>query len=369
MFPNFWLQNKCAPAVASKFMDFSISCVWSHVVDGSGMAWSVGDNSNRTLGDNTTDPSLSYVAVCCDICFCRIESGESGYTIAQTPTGQLYSWGSNSDGQLGDGTTTARSMPVPVCCDYCYTDYSLGKYHVVAIRCDGTTIVWGSNYWCNLGDNGSGGARCVPSAIVCGGHTFCKVSAADGHTLAIKTDGTAVGWGCNGAGDLGDGTTTTRGVPTAVCCDYCYCEINAGQSSSHGILRSGLAVAWGSGWPKGDGLEGAGCVPSAVCCNYCYKCIVGSSYMAVGLTQGGVLYAWGQGWQGGLGNCDGGFQQNQPIAVCSACTFCKVKMHNGQILAETTDQKLYAWGNNECGMLGLGDTDNRCVPTLVSHWE
>jgi alpha-tubulin suppressor-like RCC1 family protein len=79
-----------------------------------GIAYAWGSNSAGQLGDNTTTSQSSPVTVVGGITnWSQVSAGEN-YTLGLTDTGVLYTWGSNSYGKLGDGTTTNRSSPVTV---------------------------------------------------------------------------------------------------------------------------------------------------------------------------------------------------------------------------------------------------------------
>ncbi|HLE17979.1 MAG TPA: carboxypeptidase regulatory-like domain-containing protein [Syntrophales bacterium] len=177
-----------------------------------GTVWTWGNNSNGQLGDGTTTDShiplptwLPGVAA--------IAAGHS-HTVAlmnDITNVSVWAWGNNSNGQLGNGTTTDSAAPVHVSNLSGGTAIAAGSYHTVALKDDGTVWVWGSNIKGQLG-NGSTTQSTVPVQIS-GLPSVTAVAAGYTHTVALKSDGTVWAWGDNFYGQLGDGTTIDRWTP------------------------------------------------------------------------------------------------------------------------------------------------------------
>ena len=137
------------------------------------------------------------------------------HALALKTDGTLWTWGYNSKGQLGDGTTTNRHSPVQVGSGTDWAALAAGQYHTVALKTDGTLWAWGYNNARQLGD-GTTTDRHSPVQI--GSETdWAAVAAGHNHTVARRTDGTLWAWGYNNTGQLGDGTTTNRDSPVEVC--------------------------------------------------------------------------------------------------------------------------------------------------------
>ena len=144
-----------------------------------------------------------------------------GHSVALKSDGTVWTWGDNSNGQLGDGTTTTTKIPVQVKGGESGEEYlidivaiSAGSGHSLALKADGTVFAWGYNSTGCLG-NGTKTRKNVPVkvqdlddvvAIFAGGH----------RSFAIKSDGTLWAWGRNDNGKLGDGTTIERTTPVQV---------------------------------------------------------------------------------------------------------------------------------------------------------
>ncbi len=137
------------------------------------------------------------------------------HNCALSSSGQVDCWGSNANGQLGNGTTVASTTPVAVAgLPSPATAITSGYDHVCAILTDASLWCWGSNSAGQLGD-GTTASRGTPAAVP----GLSAVKAATGgsaHTCAATTDGTVYCWGSNEAGELGDGTTTDHALPAVV---------------------------------------------------------------------------------------------------------------------------------------------------------
>jgi len=127
--------------------------------------------------------------------------------------GNLFTWGNNGSGRLGDNTGISRSTPVTTLAGG--TDWkqvSGGRNHTAAIKTDGTLWGWGAGTSAPLGVNDTT-QRVTPVTTFAGGTNWKQVSGGRSYTAAIKTDGTLWTWGSNTSGQLGDNTITNRSTP------------------------------------------------------------------------------------------------------------------------------------------------------------
>ncbi|MGV3658774.1 MAG: choice-of-anchor D domain-containing protein [Prosthecobacter sp.] len=256
---------------------------------------------------------------------------------------RVLGWGANNVGQLGDGTSTQRNLPVPVnstgvLAGKTVLELVTGNGQSLALCSDGTVAAWGHNNYGQLGDN-SVSTRNAPVAVnttadvsALSGKRVVSVAAGYQHCLALCSDGTVAAWGDNASGQLGDNTTAQRLVPTAV-------NVASGVSALFG--KTVVAVAAGS-------------------------------YHSMALCSDGTVAAWGNNTHGGIG--DGTVtQRNAPVAVHMApgsALFGKVVVavaagswHN---LALASDGTLAAWGLNSDGQCGIPIGSSFSIPTAVS---
>lgn len=186
--------------------------------DGSAYCW--GFNGKGELGDGTSTRRNAPVAVSGGQKFRQLAAagGLGGHTCGLTASGTAYCWGSNFDGELGDGTTTQRLTPVQVSGGLSFSMIAAGGWAFAAHSCGlttlGTAYCWGDNGDGQLGD-GSTTSRLTPQAVA-GGLVFTAITARWNHTCASTATGAIYCWGQNDSGQLGDGTRTNRLVPTRV---------------------------------------------------------------------------------------------------------------------------------------------------------
>ena len=197
----------------------------------------------------------------------QIAAGGS-HSLALSSTGQLYAWGQNSDGQLGNGTTTSSSVPVAVAAGAIppgtkITQIAAGGDHSLALSSTGQLYAWGDNTFGELG-NGTTASSSVPVAVAPGanplGTKITEIAAGGIHSLALSSAGQLYAWGLNGDGQLGDGTTTNSSVPVAVASGAIppgttFTQIVAGAMQSMALSSAGEVYAWGQ---NGDGQLGDG---------------------------------------------------------------------------------------------------------------
>lgn len=185
--------------------------------DGHVYAW--GNNNEGQLGDGTTNPrSLPQaVALPGDPTVVAIAAGTE-FSLVLTDDGTAYAWGLNLEGRLGDGTTEDRLLPVAVALPDgpSFVDVAAGSGHALALASDGALYAWGLNDVGQLGD-GTTSARSLPGPVAApAGTSFAAVDAGGSHVLALTEGGALLAWGWNARGQLGDGSSDDRSTPGPV---------------------------------------------------------------------------------------------------------------------------------------------------------
>ncbi|RAX16739.1 cutinase family protein [Pseudarthrobacter sp. AG30] len=220
-----------------------------------GTVWSWGQNDHGQLGNGGTTDSASPVQVAGLAGVQSITAGDgSAYAITADRT--LWSWGINTVGQLGNGGTIDSAVPVQVAALSGVQNVVVelspdpGNYSAYALKTDGTVWSWGAN---NVGQLGNGNS--INSALpvqVTGLAGVRSVSAAAWSVHALKADGTVWSWGYNNHGQLGNGTTTDSVVTTGSAVPVQAIGLTGVQSvavggwSAYALTAGGTAWSWGS---------------------------------------------------------------------------------------------------------------------------
>jgi alpha-tubulin suppressor-like RCC1 family protein len=230
-----------------------VSCGLIHTaaIKTDGTLWTWGFNSYGRLGDNTTSTRLTPVTTFAGGTNWKQVSGGNDITTAIKTDGTLWSWGSGIVGQLGDNTGTDKLTPVTTFAGGTNWKQVFGSIvHTVAIKTDGTLWTWGANTNGQLGNNRTN-TVITPVTTFAGGTNWKQVSCGHFHTIAIKTDGTLWTWGANslvfGSGALGINNTTDRSTPvTTFAGGTNWKQVSGGRAHTAAIKTDGTLWTWGS---------------------------------------------------------------------------------------------------------------------------
>jgi alpha-tubulin suppressor-like RCC1 family protein len=190
-----------------------VSCGWHHTsaIKTDGTLWVWGSNSSGRLGINNIIRTMVCTPVQTFLGGTNWKQVSCGLFCAAAikTDGTLWTWGSNSYGQLGVNDTADRSIPTQTFLGGTnWKQVSDGDNFTTAIKTDGTLWVWGDNVYGQLGVNDTAN-RSIPVTTFLGGTNWKQVSGGG----AIKTDGTLWVWGRNGYGQLGTNDTADRSIP------------------------------------------------------------------------------------------------------------------------------------------------------------
>lgn len=306
------------------------------LADGTLLSWGL-DVGSGLLGNGTSDVKpfpfpVDQTGVLAGKRVVAISAGNV-HTLALTSDGLVAAWGGNGSGQLGDGTTTPRNSPVLVnslgaLAGKTVVGISAGYTHSLALCSDGTVVAWGNNNG-NLGNGATSNSPLPVIVTVTGtaleGRTPIQISAGASHSMALCSDGTAVGWGSNSYGQLGisphaNPVYLARAVFTgagSALQGRTLKSISAGAAETTGLCTDGTLVAWGLF--SGNGNAGSETLPV----------LVSTATALAGKTV--VAHA---------------ARNNFKTALCS-------------------DGTLVGWGYNGYGSVGDGSLDDRLTPVAV----
>jgi alpha-tubulin suppressor-like RCC1 family protein len=329
--PDKYLQNIIA---------ISAGDYHSMALDSDGNVWAWGYNSNGQLGDNTTDDTNTPVQVQGEeggvLSNITAISAKGYHSLALDSDGNVWAWGDNSYGQLGDETKIERHTPIKVKGFDGIDDLeniiaiAAGGYHSIALDSNGKVWAWGYNCNGQLG-NGETGEEVTPIKVKgLDGEGLLEgivaIAGGEYHSLALDSDGYVWAWGYNEDGQLGDGTTDDKDTPIKV-----------------------------------KGLDGEGLLEGIVA-------ITSGEYHSVALDSDGNVWSWGYNIYGQLGNgtyentstpvltLTSNRQKILSVEAVSIGDYYSIALENGNV---------WAWGDNSYGQLGDGTNDNRYFPVQV----
>jgi len=224
----------------------SVSCGYNHACatksDGTLHCW--GNNLTGQLGiDSTDNKSEPWMLTGTD--WSSVSAGINFTCATKLVSGDLYCWGDNSLDQLGLGSAAPAQelLPTKVPDMTGVTLISAGGYHACALKSDGEIYCWGANGAGQIGDETTD-PRDAPTKVV-GGGGWGFLSSGFAQNCALKTDGTLHCWGFNESAQIGDGTKANRPAPTKVNPDADWEETGAGGYHSCARKTNGELYCWG----------------------------------------------------------------------------------------------------------------------------
>lgn len=285
--------------------------------------------SSLTIGETVLEEGDSFV--CVDL--------GGAHSAALSATGRIFAWGNNEKGQLGDGTTTSRIIPTEITGQFALADgeilvfLALGDKFSAALTSAGRVFTWGWNYRGRLGD-GTTTSKSVPTDItgqfvLHSGETIRSVSVGGIYCGALTTEGRVFTWGENGMSQLGDGTIERKIVPTEITSRF---PLESGESV--GILSLGF-------------------------------------FHSAAITSEGRVFTWGNNSSGQLGDGTNYFSTDllditAQFGLGEGETVDAIFLGEFHSLAKTSLGRVFAWGMNSDGQLGDGTTGTRWSPVDIT---
>lgn len=356
-------------------------------------AW--GYNAYGQLGDNTTTNGKVPLPVNTGSLqgrrIVKIDTG-SIFSLALCSDGSLHAWGYNLNGQLGNGQISNSRIPVlvnqtGVLAGKTIVDFSAGTDHSVVLCSDGTLAAWGSNSNGQLGNGGTSQSRVpvfVDQSGVLAGRKVIAVAAGSSHTLVLCHDGRVVTWGRNSAGQLGNGGDFNSSIqlPVPVIENGAWSgkkitAISAGTSHNLALCEDGTVIAWGANQSGqlGTGNTTSSAEPvlvsaSGVLAGRTAVAIAAASNNSMVLCSDGTIATFGNNSSGQLGNGatvqstvpvmvskSGALSGKSVTAIMAGGSYCMAGLDNGY---------LASWGINNNYQLGNNSTVNSSLPVAVN---
>jgi alpha-tubulin suppressor-like RCC1 family protein len=328
------------------------------------------------IGGYATDPPdadrTRPAAIATNLRFVDVRSGLN-FTCGLATDDRIYCWGLNLEGQLGNGSSSQFSAtPVAVAGTRRWRVLRAGATHACGITLGGVTFCWGSNTSGQVGD-GTRTSRRSPVRVQ-GGLTFQRLSTGWTHNCAVTAAKKAYCWGENVRGQLGDRTSTDRLKPVAVYGGLSFEVVGAGGNHSCGVTSERVGYCWGSNelGQLGDGTFDRHGRPLPVAGGLAFSAISAGSSHSCGVTTTKQSYCWGYNWYGQLGDSTNATsapfisRRPSPMAVLGSLRFDAVLGGNAFTCGVTTTGQGYCWGQNFAGKLGDGTETDRTTPTPIA---
>lgn len=243
---------------------------------------------------------------------------------------------------------------------------SSGERHTCALLSDGTAKCWGFNGAGQLGD-GTTSSSNTPVAVM-NITNATSISVGDLHTCASLTDGTAKCWGNNNNGLLGDGTRTPSITPVPVTDLTDVASVSVGGQHTCALLNNGTAKCWGvnGAGQLGDGTRSPRLIPVTVMTLANVASISsGKSHTCAVLTDA-TAKCWGDNSDGGLGNGTTS-DSATPVTVMNLSNVASISSGDRYTCVALTDLTAKCWGRNRFGALGDGTSSSTTTPVSVMN--
>lgn len=366
------IVSKAAPVTVAGLHGVQrIAAGWYHtcaITDG-GCAVCWGDNQFGQLGDGTRTARSTPVPVSSLHAGVQAVAGGYQHTCALTASG-VKCWGGNAYGQLGHGDTQDHLAPVDVVgLIGGMRDVAAGYVHSCAVDAGGGVVCWGGNDLGELGIGSFAGHR-VPAPVSGLARGVKRISAGFKLTCAVTVDGGAKCWGNNHYGTIGRGTTAySQPAPAAVSSiGQPAANIAAGYRHTCAVTASGGVKCWGG---NGAGQLGNGTtsewqhppVDVSGLGSGVRMVTVGIAHSCAAMLNGSVQ-CWGWNRSGQLG--DGTVVlRSAPVTVVGLEQVQAVAAGDEHTCALTHGGGVLCWGANTYGQLGIGSTSEKWTPVAV----
>ena len=289
--------------------------------------------------------------------------------------GTLWAMGDGRFGLLGNGLTTQINPTLQqIGSATNWQKISASTQMTIGLKSDGTIWGWGQNDQYEMGNNTCCANQLTPIQIGTANHWVDIQSTSMGATaFALKNDGTLWGWGLNTAGLLDNSTVMTKSVPTQLNTDTDWASIHVGVAHILALKTNGTLWSWGGGeyGQTGDNFPSSYYrdTPTQVGTDTWSKVFAGWK-VSFGIKPDGTLWAWGLNDVGqlGIGNTTNQFS---PVQVGTDTDWVDVVSGGSGddqfTIATKSDGTVWAWGDNQVGQYGNGTVGNPVyVPTLMT---
>ena len=229
---------------------------FSHAIDTDGKLWATGVGTDGRLGTGNVTARNTFIQLGSATNWVSLSKHTSGHArtksaAAINSSGELYTWGKNTNGQLGHGNTWSLSVPTKVGSDTDWASVCMSGEHTIALKTTGTMFCSGNN---TSGKFGNGNTTNTSSFVQIGSDSdwaqavILSEGSSKGHSLAVKTTGTMWSTGLNYKGQLGQGNTTDLSSWTQIGSASNWLQVSVGVDDvSNALTTDGKIYGWGKG--------------------------------------------------------------------------------------------------------------------------
>jgi alpha-tubulin suppressor-like RCC1 family protein len=283
-----------------------------------------------------------------------------GHTCALRTNGEIWCWGDNDAGEVGDGTTARVVQPAHVNADLSWSAITAGGDRTCALTTAGALWCWGANGYGQLGDGTTSPPAGNEPLPVQPAARWRQVTAGLGHTCALTTAGALWCWGDNDAGQLGDGTNDT-GLPPRRVSDAPWKSVSAGWTSTCGVDGAGALWCWGAEFGGGNRSD----EPRRIGTGTTWTGVSTGTSHACALRHDGSLWCWGSNVAGQLGTADED-PVTAPVRARTdlTTTWTSVSVGTAHTCASDVHGELWCWGADDKGQRGDEKTGDPWSPPI-----
>ncbi|OGG61704.1 hypothetical protein A3C87_03815 [Candidatus Kaiserbacteria bacterium RIFCSPHIGHO2_02_FULL_49_34] len=323
-----------------------------------------GQGGSGQIGNSSTTNVLTPTDIGAGSGWLNVVAG-LGHSAAQKADG-WYVWGSNQYGQLGLADFVNRTAPVFLgsTIDELIPAANATFLHMA----DGGSLVTGSAI---MNEQAAFAWRETPISILGTATDWVSGHAQFISTIALRANGTLWSWGASTSGQLGLGDFTNKSSPQQIGTNTNWVELATGYATAFARNSNNEMFAWGNAsyGSLGDGTETNKSSPVQIAGSWTK--LFGGELGGFALKDDDKLYAWGYNPSGQLGlgytTSVSPFGVTTPTKVNDDTDWLLVSGRAGHTLAIKTNGDLYSWGYDGNGRLGLGNSGNKLVPTLVDN--
>ena len=343
--------------------DKQLQDLWSYVALEPGPLFSWGGNTEGQLGHNSTQAVSSPIQIP-GTNWARVSGTMSGYgkeMLGLKTDNTLWAWGRGNSGGLAQNNLVSYSSPVQIPGTWS-ANFSCGILSSLAVRTDGTLWSWGYNGKGHLGQNNRTDYS-SPVQIPGSWSTVANEGAMGGNAMnagtCINTDGELWCWGSNTYGVLGQNNTTWYSSPVQIPGDWTNAILNKPYQQFSVIKSNGTLWTWGRenkgslGHNEGEVFKSS---PTQVGSDTNWRKIVSGNYGSVATKTDGTLWYMGGNGFGAAGLNQpmgpGGLgSRSSPTQITSGTDWNDIAVSMWTRYASKTDGTLYGWGRGDGGSL------------------